>query len=136
MGDEVVLTWLKDEGLKNLNCVKFFYGFQNILARHKSSYEQNFGFIPEFKAGLHLGKITVAEVGDIKREIAYHGDTINIAARIQSLCNKYDQNFLISESIMKNINVDTDLKINFLEDTVLKGRTNTIKLYSIEKRGV
>jgi len=33
----------------------------------------------------------VAEVGEIKTEIAYHGDTINTAARIQEQCNVLKQ---------------------------------------------
>ena len=36
--------------------------------------------------------ITVAEVGNIKREIAYHGDTINIAARFK-LCVIFTKKF-------------------------------------------
>jgi adenylate cyclase len=35
-----------------------------------------------------MGKVTAVEVGEIKRDIAYHGDTLNITARIQSICNK------------------------------------------------
>lgn len=31
----------------------------------------NYGVVPEFKAGLNLGLVTVAEVGEIKKELAY-----------------------------------------------------------------
>jgi len=133
VGDEVVLTWPKDEGLKNLNSIHFFFAYQKLLQNKKEDYNGKFGLLPEFKASLHLGKITVAEVGDIKREIAYHGDTINIGARIQSLCNKYDQNFLISETVKDNISLDNRFRIDFIDETVLKGKTKTIKLYSVEK---
>jgi adenylate cyclase len=39
-------------------------------------------------------------VGDIKRDIAYHGDTLNTAARIQSVCNQYNKRFLTSTTCL------------------------------------
>jgi len=37
---------------------------------------------------MNAGVVTVAEVGKYKKEIAYHKDTINTAARIQVKCNE------------------------------------------------
>ena len=76
--------------------------------------------------------ITVAEVGNIKREIAYHGDTINIAARLQAMCNIYNKNFLISESLKESLLTNTDIKIEFVDETLLKGKTKKSKIYSVE----
>ncbi|MCW8850884.1 MAG: hypothetical protein OQJ81_12960, partial [Melioribacteraceae bacterium] len=73
VGDEVVLTWQKDEGLRNHNCINFYFGFCEQINKNKSEYEKEFGLLPEFKASAHVGEITVAEVGNFKREIAYHG---------------------------------------------------------------
>ncbi|MEE9430211.1 MAG: adenylate/guanylate cyclase domain-containing protein [Melioribacteraceae bacterium] len=132
VGDEVVLTWLKDEGLYNMNCIKFYFAFQDKLLENKQEYESGFGAVPEFKASAHIGKITVAEVGNIKREIAYHGDTINIAARIQTKCNIYNKNFLISETLKNNLEMSSKIKIDFVDETILKGKTQKNKLYSVE----
>ena len=52
---------------------------------------------PEFKAGLSEGKITVTEVGDIKREIAYHGEVLHTAARLEKMCNNLNQKLLVTE---------------------------------------
>src|SRR3546814_12401672 len=48
-------------------------------------YQQEFGLVPGFRAGLHGGSIVAGECGDDKREIVYFGDTINTAARIQEI---------------------------------------------------
>jgi class 3 adenylate cyclase len=40
----------------------------------------------------HYGHPAV-EVGDIRRDIAYHGDTLNTASRIQGLCNEFGAEF-------------------------------------------
>ena len=96
VGDEIVLSWRSEEGLKDNNCIRFFFSFQKRLQDRKEYYLRKYNFVPEFKAGANIGYITVAEVGDFKREIAYHGDTINTASRIQSVCNTYGKSFLIS----------------------------------------
>jgi adenylate cyclase len=132
VGDEVVLTWLKEEGLKNQNCINFYFAFCELLESNRSNYEKKFGLLPQFKASAHVGKITVAEVGNIKREIAYHGDTINIAARIQSMCNTYNRSFLISESLKENLQPDNSYTIEFVDETILKGKTENIKIYSVD----
>ena len=87
--------------------------------------------IPEFKAGANIGNITVAEVGDFKREIAYHGDTINTASRIQSVCNTYGKSFLISEDLKNEI--DKNIFTSFVSTIKLKGKEKEINLYSVEE---
>ena len=51
--------------------------------------------------------VTVVEVGDIKREIVYHRDKLNTAARIQEICNEFDSNLLISYDLY-NIFMNSD----------------------------
>lgn len=133
VGDEVVLTWEKEEGLRNLNCLQFYYNFCLRLKNKKEYYESEFGLTPEFKASIHFGPITVAEVGDIKREIAYHGDTINTASRIQGMCNLYNSSFLISETLKNEIKEKNIFEFEYVDETVLRGKTEKIKLYSVKK---
>jgi adenylate cyclase len=132
VGDEVVLSWNSEEGLKNLNCIKFFFKFQDQLLKRKEYYVNKYGFVPQFKAGSNLGTITVAEVGDIKREIAYHGDTINTASRIQSVCNTYGKSFIISESLKDQIEWDDTFKTEFIDSIKLKGKEAEVKLFSVD----
>jgi len=133
VGDEVVLSWNAEDGLKNMNCIKFFFAFQDFIGSKKNYYEDNYGFVPQFKAGANIGNITVAEVGDIKREIAYHGDTINTAARIQSVCNTYGKSFIISEKLKDQIVWEDSFKTEFIDSIKLKGKEKVIKLFSVSK---
>ncbi len=134
VGDEVVLSWNSEDGLKDMSCIRFYFAFQDFLESKKDYYARKFGFIPQFKAGANLGKITVAEVGDFKREIAYHGDTINTAARIQGVCNTYSKSFIISEKLNDKINWDESFKTEFIDSIKLKGKENEVKLYSVTEK--
>ena len=63
---------------------------------------------PFFKCGVDCGEVTVAEIGDIKREIAYHGDVLNTAARIEKLCTPQKKKMLISEYLEKVLPKELD----------------------------
>jgi adenylate cyclase len=133
VGDEVVLTWRSEEGLRNNNCIKFFFAFQKRLQNRKDYYISKYNFHPEFKAGANIGDITVAEVGDFKREIVYHGDTINTASRIQSVCNTFRKSFLISEELKNEIEISSILNADFIDKIKLKGKEQEINLYNLEE---
>jgi adenylate cyclase len=135
VGDEVVLSWSSAEGLRRINCIKFFFAFQNFLQNKKEHYVKKYGFVPQFKAGVNIGNITVAEVGDFKREIAYHGDTINTAARIQSVCNTYGKLFIISENLKNEIEWVESFSTEFIDSIKLKGKEKEVKLYSVTSNG-
>lgn len=95
VGDEVILFCELKEGLENANRIKTFFGFQGAICKKGYYYNQKYNFIPEFKAGMNVGFVTVAEVGEIKKEIENDGDVFSTAARIQSVCNDYNRKLLI-----------------------------------------
>ena len=132
VGDEVVLTWDKEDGLVNANCLRAFFAFKEKLASKSKYYIKKYGVVPEFKAGLNIGEIVVAEVGELKTEIAYHGDTINTAARIQEQCNVFGRNLLISEDLQSNLKLESDFSSLHVGDILLKGKSSKVNIYSVE----
>jgi adenylate cyclase len=78
-----------------------------------------------------MGLVTVAEVGEIKREIAYHGDVLNTAARIQGKCNELNEKILISESLQQAIAGNKTFKTKLLGSVLLKGKATSVNIYSI-----
>ena len=134
VGDEVVLTWTEKEGLKNLNCLRTFFSFEKKLEKRKNFYLKNFQVYPQFRAGMDLGVITVAEIGDIKREIAFHGDVLNTAARLQGICKNYNSKLLISEHLVNAVASFNGFQKESIGAIRLRGKNEVIKVYRIEKR--
>lgn len=132
VGDEAVLTWNKKAGSKNANCLRAYFAFTEKLSSRTKYYEEKYGVFPEFKAGLNIGKIVVAEVGQLKTEIAYHGDTINTAARIQGQCSLLGKNLLISEQLKEELSPSTKYKSTHVGDILLKGKSSKVNVFSIE----
>lgn len=131
VGDEVVLTWEVEHGLKNSNCLKSFFMFQESLRRNSGNYLRNFGIKPEFKAGLHFGKVVCAQIGDLKREIVYNGDVLNTTARIQDECNKYQRDCLVSGMLMKRLKQMDGFQWERIDAVTLRGKETEVELFSV-----
>jgi adenylate cyclase len=132
VGDEVVLSWKIKEGIENGHCIKTFFAYDSLIQSKKKYYKDKYGIIPEFKAGLHLGKVTVAEVGEIKKELAYHGDVLNTAARIQGKCNEFKKRILVSEPMKAILEKQQLFDFSGITDVNLRGKARQVNLYSVE----
>jgi adenylate cyclase len=134
VGDEVVLSWKKKIGYENNNCIKTFFAFQKVINEKSDYYNSKYGIIPQFKAGLNSGFVTIAEVGEMKKELAYHGDAINTAAHIRSVCGEHKKKLLISADLLSYLpSLDEDFEIEYLGVYQLKGKRNVIGLFSVEE---
>lgn len=131
VGDEVVLTWPTKSGMQNLNFINLYYAFEQRLNDKKEYYEKRYGMIPEFKAGIDEGIITATEVGDIKREIAYHGEVLHTAARLEKMCNTLERKLLITQNVHKNIHMENGYEKEFMGEFQLRGKEQKEKVFGI-----
>jgi adenylate cyclase len=102
-----------------------------LINRKKEKFLTAYGYIPSFKAGLHFGDVTVGEIGDVKRDIAFHGDTMNTAARIRSECSILKRNLLVSDVLLQQLPVTSNFDSESMGRLRLKGREAEIELFSI-----
>jgi adenylate cyclase len=132
VGDEIVLTWPFHNSKSDLSCLSFFFACENRFQSREEYYLKHYGVVPAFKAGVHLGKVTAVEIGDIKREIAYHGDTMNTTARILSLCNEYQKKILVSNTVLLYCENDGRYIIERLGKIKLRGKMEEVEIASIQ----
>lgn len=132
VGDEIVVSWPVKEGLKKLRCIDFYFACEKQFEERKDYYIKSYGQVPHFKAGMHMGKVTAVEIGEIKRDIAYHGDTLNTAARIQSMCNQYEKKFLVSGVLLDNAGTLDNYQVTTIGSVMLKGKTEKVEIAGVE----
>jgi len=132
VGDEAILYWEVNKGLHHCNCLMAFFEYMKQLKSRESYYLKKYGVCPDFKAGINIGEVTVAEVGDIKRDLTFLGDTMNTAARIEGLCNAYQKVLLISETLHNQLPESEFLKRTFVDNLALEGKQQSIGVYSVE----
>lgn len=134
VGDEIVISWKMENGLKNANCVQCFFNVQKDLLQKANYYKMHYeGIEPEFKAGLHYGFVMAGEVGVVKRDISYTGDVLNTTARIQSKCNELGVNILMSQYLLEKLKLvkGFHLKPQIIGEILLRGKSQKMNLATV-----
>lgn len=134
LGDGAIISWNIKTGLKHNNFIKAFYAFTYVIHKRHRYYARKYGHIPQFKAGVHAGKVMVLQVGQIRRDISYNGDTINTAARIESMCNEYKQSFLISGDLLKMLTEPKEFSFKEVGDIKLKGKRKSTSIFQVRQK--
>ena len=70
------------------------------LDERAASHIRDFGLRANFRAALHCGPVVIGELGAVKMEIAFLGDTMNTAARLQEACRDTGQRVLASAALV------------------------------------
>jgi len=131
VGDEVVLTWPTKWPQYRELCMKTFFAFENKLQDRRDWYEKQFGLHPIFRGGVEEGSVTATEVGDIKREIAFHGDPLNTAARLLELCKEFEKDILVSGTVGKALENSSYFSTERQCETILRGKEAAISVYAV-----
>ncbi|WP_367391341.1 ATP-binding protein [Lewinella sp. LCG006] len=80
--------------------------------------------------GLHTGKLVMGIIGDDKRmDAATISDTVNTAARMESLNKHYATNILFSEDSLTGIGTKEDFNFRYLGKVQLKGKNRPVGVY-------
>lgn len=130
VGDEIVVSWLYNK--KNAkNSLKAVIEARKNIQKSSEHFRRRYDIIPEFRVGIHVGDVTVGEIGVIKRDLAMSGDTMNTAARIRSACNELNQKFIVSKDF-----VDCGTLKNWQTESLglveLKGKNAGLELFSLK----
>jgi adenylate cyclase len=133
VGDEVVLSWLNMEnGMQKRESIHTFFDYQMTLQNKQKDYIDRFGKVPEFRGGIDVGTVTVIEVGDVKREIAYHGDVLNTAARLLELCKTRDDELVVSQAVGEAADLEEEIHTTWSEAVSLRGKREPVVAYGLD----
>jgi len=130
-GDEMIVSWNLKNGVKNNNCICCFFAMKASIIGQDDKYKEKFGVLPRFKAGFHCGKVTTGEIGVLKKEIIFTGDVLNTTARIQGLCNQFNVDLLVSNDLVKKMDLYPLYQTKSLGDNKLRGRDETMELFAV-----
>lgn len=131
VGDEIILSWKYHADERDSRSIQCFFAMKKSLQKKGSWFESRFGIAPTFKAGTHFGKVTVGEIGSIKKEILFTGDVLNATARIQGLCNSFEVDCIISGELMKRLNLSHFCQLSYLGNSILRGKEEKKELYRV-----
>ena len=132
LGDGAVITWKVKSGILDNNYLNAYYAFRKRIIAREKYFQKKYQLVPDFKAGVHVGHVMVLQVGQGRRDISYNGDAINTAARIESMCNQYKQDLLISEDLFKRTESQEAYLFEEIEKIKLKGKRRSTGIYRVK----
>lgn len=135
VGDEVIFTWTERDGVANAACVRAVFAMVDAFDPVAGEYMESFGVVPSFWAGLHLGPVVTGDIGSVKHEIAYLGDTLNTAARIEEACKEFQQPFLASADVIDAVDLPSGVKAQSLGPIDLRGKHTSVELLALARQG-
>ncbi len=130
VGDEVVCSWLLEKN-NTRKCLDAVIECRKNIQKRSGHFKSKYGIVPEFRVGIHLGEVTVGEIGVIKKDLAMSGDTMNTTARIRSACADLNQHFVVSKAFVDNIDLKS-WQTESLGMVDLKGIENKIELFTLK----
>ena len=133
VGDELIATWRLEQGIAQARCVTACFDAFDSLARKAHEYRREFGAAVNFRAGLHCGPLVTGEMGLVKTEIVFLGDTVNTAARIQDFCRQTGERVLASADLIDRLRLPPGVIKRSLGDLRLRGKGADLALYALTR---
>jgi class 3 adenylate cyclase len=132
VGDEVIVSWpLGDDPARNARCLFCFEAIVRRMEALGPSYAAEFGVVPTFRAGIHAGAVVVSECGDAKRQLAFFGDTMNVAARLCDYCKTIGARLVISGDLARQMTVPTGVSLGEPRLVDVRGRSERVESQTV-----
>ena len=87
--------------------------------------------------GIHYGRMIIGTIGEENRmDDTVISDTVNTAARIQSVCEKLDKNIIVSQILKQKITQESTIQVELteLEAMYVKGKEKPLQLYELTRK--
>ena len=126
--DEVVLTWTEELGIKDAHCIRVFFDIDRVIEKKQQRYLDRFGVVPEFKAGMHVGEVMTAEIGDLKKGLVFNGDVLNTGSRIEGECARLGKHLLSSADLFERLTLPDGLTGEPMGPAILRGKSEPVEL--------
>jgi adenylate cyclase len=133
VGDAVIVTWPLGAEMAQERCLDCFFAIVDTITEKAEPYRHAFGAVPRFRAALHAGPVVISECGNSRRQIAYFGDTVNVAARLQEHCKEVGRSLLVSTDLLRHVRPGPDLVVEPLDRARLRGRAAPVEVFAVER---
>lgn len=132
LGDGVIVTWTT-RSLDTAAAARCYFDMVSHLEHHREHYERYYDVMPTIRAAVHAGPVVATWVGEAKKELAYHGDTINATARMQGSCRKLGVSLLVSERVRAGVDRVPGLVTRSMGPIELEGKAAAATLYAVDR---
>ena len=132
VGDEAILTW-QQKTVADGDCLRCPFIAAELIEERRAHYLARYGAMPTFRASLYYGEIVAGEIGDVRREIAYVGDTLNSAARLLDAAKELKRDILASEDLLGQTALPDGVTAEKLPTLSVRGRAQPLGVSALAR---
>jgi adenylate cyclase len=132
VGDEVILTWPQG-AVADGDCLRCPFIARELIEERRDHYLARYKVVPTFRASLHFGEIVAGEIGDVRREIAYVGDTLNSAARLLEAAKELGHDVLASADLLAQAALPREVMAEKLPMLSVRGRAQPLGVSALAR---
>ncbi|MBN2399915.1 MAG: hypothetical protein JXI33_06200 [Candidatus Aminicenantes bacterium] len=132
VGDGVIVSWTMKHGTRHAAPLRCFFMIREIVGRKSATYLKHYGELPRFRAAVHGGTVVTGEMGYIRKEIAFVGDVLNTAARMEAVCRELNRSLVVSQEALQKMNPGPEIVVERLPEVVLRGKQRPLAISAVE----
>ncbi len=133
VGDEIVIIWRVAEDRRRPRPLACFFAIQSALAEAGPWFNANFDITPAVRGALHAGPVVAGEVGVNRRSMVFHGDVMNVSARLEKATRDLDCPFLASGEAIRRMEHKGGYHIHDRGLRTLRGRQAPIQAFEVSR---
>lgn len=134
VGDALFATWRLEEPARNARALKAALRVFAALERAAASFKKNFGRQPRIRAVLHGGPVTIGQYGDVRRQVTYLGEVLNVTSRMERFAKSGCVELLISEPLLAQTALPAGLAATPLAGVELAGWKGPVGLAALRRK--
>ena len=131
VGDQIIVSWLAEQGLHDGRAARCCFAAIKTLEALEETYLQEFQAAPTLHAALHCGSVISGEMGDVRREVVYLGDTLNATAHMEKACADLGQPVLASGDLVAQMGEVAGISAIKVGDLAAVGNATPIELFAL-----
>jgi class 3 adenylate cyclase len=84
----------------------------------------------EVSIGMHSGTIVAGDLGvQGARRLGVFGEAVSVAARLDSLCREFKQDLLLSQSVFRQLELESQARLVRIGEVLLRNSTQPVPVY-------
>lgn len=136
VGDATIVSWPLDVAIEDARILRCLADAVGRLVAAREACERRFGVAPSGRAALHAGPVAVGEIGDVKREITFLGDTLNTVSKMEKFAADRSLRGVISGDLLERLTLPSDFGVKDAGTLELPGRAQALAMFALDFRPV
>ena len=133
VGDEIVVSWKMKTGLENANSLRTYFYIKFEIKKQREKYLIKYELVPEFTTCYHLGSIIAGEIGEVKSQVVFSGETLSELQKLKKMSSSLNRELILSESLISRIKIPSIYMVEELINNSKRDPSLVMRIYSLKE---